>query len=56
VIPAADSPVGRVTNDAGILRIGQSGYVLSLMFVGSEYRFLDVLERIIAALIDYEGV
>lgn len=56
VIPADDSPVGRVINDAGFFRVGQGVYLMSAMWVGSDYTFLRLLEAIIGHLQDYEGV
>ncbi|MFW5692244.1 MAG: hypothetical protein ACOCX3_02710 [Chloroflexota bacterium] len=50
VIPEADSPVGRVTNDAGIVYINDTPYVISAMFTGSEFRFVRLLRNILAEI------
>jgi hypothetical protein len=56
VIPDADSPIGRVVNDAGIIRVGeaQTPYVVAAMFAGSEFRFVESLRAILEATEAYE--
>ncbi|RMG75813.1 MAG: hypothetical protein D6711_05530, partial [Chloroflexi bacterium] len=56
VIPAEDSPVGRVTNDAGIVQVGSSTYIISAMYTDGEFRFLELLRGVFDALREYEDV
>lgn len=56
VIPAEDSPVGRVTNDAGIVQVGSGTYILSAMYTNGEFRFLELLRSVFDALGEYEGL
>ena len=56
VIPDADSPIGRVINDAGIIRVGEAEtpYVVAAMFAGSEFSFVEMLRDILAEVETYE--
>lgn len=54
VLPGVDSPAGRAVSDAGIVRVGQSGYVLAVMSLASEYRLMQILADVAAALDLYE--
>ena len=55
VIPAADSPVGRVTNDAGIVVVGETPYVIAAMSASGEYRFVESLRDILQAVEVFEA-
>jgi hypothetical protein len=55
VLPAEPDGLGRVLNDAGIIQIGQSTYILSFLCAGEgEYTGLEVLRQIAVALEEYE--
>jgi hypothetical protein len=56
VIPAADTPIGaRVTNDAGIILVGQTPYVVSAMSLDGEYFFVERLRQVLALVEEYES-
>lgn len=55
ILPADETGLGRVVNDAGILRIGRSTYILSYLCAGEgEYASIEVLKEIAAALRAFE--
>jgi hypothetical protein len=56
VIPAEDSPVGRVTDDAGIVQVGNGTYIITAMYMDGEFRFLELLRGVFDALRDYEEI
>ncbi len=56
VLPASDSAIGRVINDAGILPINGTNYVCSFMCAGEgEFLGLNILREIAALLEDFES-
>lgn len=55
VLPAADSPVGRVINDAGIVQFGEGRYVIAFLCLEGEFAALEVLGEIRAAIEAYEA-
>ena len=56
VLPDEDTGLGRVINDAGILHIGRSTYILSFLSAGEgEFTSIDILTQIAAAIEDYEA-
>lgn len=56
VLPAGDTPLNvRVVNDAGIILVGQTPYVVSAMSLNGEYRFIQTLERVLAHVVAYES-
>lgn len=56
VLPATESAVGRVVNDAGIVEFGEGRYVIAFLCVEGEFAALEVLREIRAAIEDYEAV
>lgn len=56
ILPSADTPIGRVVNDAGLITIGDHTYLIAFMSAGeSESTALDVLKAIIAEMLNYEA-
>ncbi len=55
VLPTADSPVGRVINDAGIVEFDSGRYVIAFMCMDGEFTALEVLGDIRTAIEDYES-
>lgn len=56
VLPASDSPAGRVINDAGIVQFGAGRYVIAFLCLEGEFAALEVLGEIRAAIEAYEAV
>lgn len=56
ILPSADTPIGRVVNDAGLITTGDHTYLIAFMSAGeSESTALDVLKAIIAEMLAYEN-
>lgn len=55
VLPAADSAVGRVVNDAGMIQLEQGRYVIAYMCAEGEYAALRALGDIAEALNAYDA-
>lgn len=55
ILPTGDLPLGRVVNDAGILRVGDAQYIVALMAAGeNELSVREVLTEIVAMIDVYE--
>lgn len=55
VLPASDSAVGRVINDAGFVQLAGGGYVIAFMCVAGEFVARQVLGEIAAHLVAYDA-
>jgi hypothetical protein len=55
ILPSADTPIGRVVDDAGIIIIGDHTYLISFMSAGeSESTAVDVLGEVVQQMNNYE--
>ncbi|MBI5666648.1 MAG: hypothetical protein HZC41_01460 [Chloroflexi bacterium] len=55
ILPSADTPIGRVVNDAGLITIGDHVYLIAFMSAGeSESTALDVLKEVVGQMVSYE--
>lgn len=55
ILPVGDLPLGRVVNDAGIIRVGEAQYIIALLTAGeSELSTRAVLAEVIAMIGVYE--
>lgn len=55
ILPSADTPIGRVVNDAGVIVTGDHAYLIAFMSAGeSESTALEVLKEIIRQMVSYE--
>ena len=55
VLPAEPEGLGRVLNDAGIIRVGRGTYILAFLCAGEgEYTGLEVMRQIATALEEFE--
>jgi hypothetical protein len=55
ILPTGNLPLGRVVNDAGILRVGDAQYIVALMAAGeNELSVREVLTEVVAMIDVYE--
>lgn len=56
ILPVGDIPIGRVVNDAGVLRLGAGRYIVAFMSAGeSESRARAALQEVINQIRQYES-